>query len=128
MLILFLAKLCLSAKYAEFRFWENYGQILFDRSLNNRHARNGMSLSKDDRDCLYTDRGFYLPKNISVIQLPVNDFIQKIEHIPTPYQVVLWFFYAPGSGRLTHRYSPKSFWVFYIENSDLRIYFKNSVA
>ena len=91
MLTILLAKLCLSSKYAEFKFWENYGQILFDRSLNNRHAVNGLLQTKDDKDCLYTDRGFYLPDQSSYIRLPMNDYITKFDHISTPYQVVFWF-------------------------------------
>ena len=75
MLVILLAKLCLSSKYAEYRFWQNYGQILFDRSLNNRHAVNGYLQTKDDKDCLYTDRGFYLSDQSSLIKLPINNYV-----------------------------------------------------
>ena len=101
-----LLKLCLSTKYAEFRFGKNYGQVLFDTSLNNRHAINGMSHSPDSRDCLYTDRGFYLPNQSSHIRLPINSYITQIEHISTPYQVVFWFHNTNGPGRYGFRWSP----------------------
>lgn len=118
MLIFLLVKLSFSVKYAEFRFWQNYGQVLFDRSLNNRHAVNGKFQYIDDKDCVYTDRGFYLPDEMSLIRLPKNDYSTKIEQISTPYQVVFWFCYTLGSGRYAYRYSENSFWILYLDDTN----------
>ena len=118
MIILVVFQLAISSKFAEFKFWQNYGQVLFDTSLNSRHAINGMSHKSIDRDCLYTDRGFYLSNQKSHIRLPQNTYVPVIEHVSTPYKVVFWFHNTFGSGRYGFRWTPSIYWILDLDTSN----------
>ena len=99
------------SKYLEYRLSENYGQIIYDFSLNERYAINGWILEKDPSDCLYTDRGLYLSNNQSHLKFPPNSSDTKF--ISFSYQMIFWI-NIHKSGRIAFRFTPKSSWVFYI--------------
>ena len=78
------------SKWAEYRFWENYGEIFFDTSLNGRHATNGATSSADDYDCIFSDRGLYFHNSQNYIRMPPNDINTQLEYLNDPINIIMW--------------------------------------
>ena len=108
-------KITLSKKYFEYHLWENYGQVFYDFSMNQRHALNGHTISADPSDCLCTDRGLYTHKTDSLFKMPLNSISKKLDHISTPYQVAIWFNMKSSEGKIAYRWSPESAWFLFID-------------
>ena len=99
--------LCISAyanKLIEYKLWKNYGQIIPDSSLNNKHAVNGLNSSSDSFDCLYSDRGLYFADGTSALRLPPNNQVQTLDRISTPYTVIMWVNNLKSEGRYFSRW------------------------
>lgn len=49
-----------SQKIVEYKFWKKYGKVIFDYSLQKRHATNGHNLANTNDESVITDRGVFL--------------------------------------------------------------------
>ena len=106
--------LCLSVhsvRLIEYKFWKYYGQIIPDTSSNYKHAVNGLNITKDPSDCLYSDRGLYFSHQNSSLRLPYNDQVQSIDRIPTPYTVIMWILNFNTSGRYFNRWMDQQYYT-----------------
>ena len=121
MILISLVLLASSEIILEYRLSENYGQIIYDYSLNQRHAINGFNESIDSKDCLSTDRGLYFKDNYSALRFPINTYSNLVEHLSIPYEMIFWMNIQPGSGRIAFRYTINSSWYLYLNNNILEI-------
>ena len=127
MLILFLLSSVLSNKYLEYRLSKNHGEIIYDFSLNKRHATNGNLVGPDSNDCFATDRGLYFANFSSNLKLPMNNISFEVEYIPLPYQMIFWMNLISGPGTIALRVIGTVFWVLNIQEDNFMIlYFFNS--
>ena len=108
----------LSKKYLEYLLSQNHGQIIYDFTLNQRHATNGDYVGPDDKDCLGTDRGLLLANKSSELKLPMNILSNKIEIMPLPYQMIFWMNILSGPGTIAFRWSEYSFWNLFLEDTN----------
>ena len=89
MFILFLLILLSSGqKFVDYRFWKNYGKIIYDYSLNGRHAINGLNLNDYTRDSLFTDRGLFMQSG-KILTLPPNELAASFA-LTLPFTVLFW--------------------------------------
>lgn len=81
----------LCSKIVEYKFENNFGQIFYDFSGNNRYAVNGESSSTTIYDTKPTDRGAFFSKDSeNRIKLPPNDIETSNFYLPSTFSIVMW--------------------------------------
>ena len=89
-------------KLIEYKFWKNYGKVIYDYSLNGRHAINGLSLSDNIHDSTFTDRGVYLEYGKS-LSLPPNELAPSFV-LSDPFTILFWIKMFDPFGEIFSRY------------------------
>ena len=110
-------------KFVEYKFWKNYGKIIYDYSLNGRHAINGLSLSDTTKASKFTDRGVYM-ETLNTLTLPPNELASSFA-LSDPFTILFWISMADLTGQIflrscssysigIHRHNSTSFnvWAF----------------
>ena len=118
MLIIMLLIIIHATKLVEYRLWKNYGQIIYDYSLNNMHALNGIEYTPDKFDCKYSDRGFYFDHNKTHIKMPENNYSTKSGNLKLPYTVIIWLNIFKETGRIFYRHMASNYWQMQITESE----------
>ena len=101
-LLLMLSLSSSGQKLLEYKFWKNYGKVIYDYSLNGRHAINGISLSDLSADVTFTDRGLYM-ENSKTITLPPNDLASSFI-LTDSATIMFWISMADQVGQIFVRY------------------------
>ena len=110
MLIILIPLIALATKRVEYRLWKNYGQIIFDYSLNNMSALNGNTIYQDNLDCSYTDREFYFYKNQTHIMMPSHNYSSLLGTLDLSYTVIIWLNVFEETGKIFYRHMSSNYW------------------
>ena len=89
-------------KFLEYKFWKNYGKVIYDYSLNGRHAINGLNLTDTTRDSIFTDRGLYMETQ-KTITLPPNSLASSFQ-LSDPVTILFWISMSNQIGQIFVRY------------------------
>lgn len=109
-----------SSMLIEYKFWKNYGKVVYDYSGNGRHGLNGYSISSNAYEGIFTDRGIYLSQS-ALFRIPPNEVNSIGFLLPNKYTIVFWTYSLEtvGNSRLYCRYRDDMFIVFDKYNDNL---------
>ena len=85
-------------KFLEYKFWKNCGKVIYDYSLNGRHAIYGLSLTDTTRDSTFTDRGLYMEPQ-KTVTLPPNSLASSFV-LSDPVTILFWISMADQVGQI----------------------------
>ena len=101
-----------SLKVVEYKLWKNYGQIIYDYSLNKRHGRNGHSIYNLDYDTKFTDRGAYF-SDYSMIGIPPMSINTTGFNLNINSALIFWVNSFDTSGRIYMRWKENNYiWIY----------------